>query len=141
MKDRLFLDTNVVLDLLGERISFYEPMAQIASMADRREIRLVTSALSYPTVFYVLTKFESRTVVLDKLQKFNVLTEVADLTNNILEKGLTSQFADFEDALQYYSAIRSKCNFIITRDFRGFKDSALPVMTPAEYLACRLGQF
>jgi len=139
MKDRLFLDTNVVLDLLGERIPFYEPMAQIASMADRREIRMVTSALSYPTIFYILTKYEPRKVVMDKLQKFNTLTEIADLTNNILKKGLTSQFVDFEDALQYYSAIRSKCNFIITRDFRGFKASALPVMTPAEYLASRLG--
>jgi predicted nucleic acid-binding protein len=137
VKERLFLDTNVVLDLLGERVSFYESMARIASMADRREIRLVTSALSFPTIYYILTKFESRAVVLDKLQKFKVLTEVADLTDHILGKGLASQFSDFEDSIQYFCALQSKCNLIITRDFRGFKGSAIPVMTPDEYLASR----
>ncbi len=135
MKDRLFLDTNVVLDLLGERISFYESIAKIASMADRREIRLVTSAWSFPVVYYVLSKFESPGTVLEKLLKFNVLTEIADLTENILGKGFSSQFVHFEDALQYYCALHSKCNIIITRNFKGFKESALPVMTPDEYLA------
>ncbi len=135
MKEKLFLDTNVVLDLLGERESFYKPMARIATMADNKEIQLVTAALSFPTIFYILTKFESRAIVLDKLQKFKALTDIADLTNHILNKGLVSGFSDFEDSLQYHCALQSKCNMILSRNFKGFKRSSIPVMTPDEYLA------
>ncbi|HRZ41551.1 MAG TPA: PIN domain-containing protein [Bacteroidales bacterium] len=140
MKDRVFLDTNVVLDLLGERISFYASIARIASLADRSKVQLVTSAISFPTLYYLLSKYESPRVALEKLRKFRLLTDIAELTDLILDKALNSTFTDFEDALQYYCALSTHCNIILTRDFNGFKGSALPVMTPDEYLAGRLGR-
>lgn len=51
--DRLFLDTNVVLDLLGEREPFYDAAAKIATLADKGKINLIVSVLSYATVFYL----------------------------------------------------------------------------------------
>jgi predicted nucleic acid-binding protein len=134
MIDRLFLDTNVVLDLLGERETFYDYVAKIATLADKGKVSLVVSALSYATVFYVLSKFEDNKAVKEKLGKFKVIASTSNLTDKIIEKGLTSKFIDFEDALQYYCALEMNCNLIITRNEKDFKNSDIPVMTPVEYL-------
>ena len=134
MKDRLFLDTNVVLDLLGEREQFYNSAAKIATLADKGEIELIISALSYSTVYYLLSRFEDKEVVKEKIRKFKVIAVTSDLTDKIVNKGLSSKFSDFEDALQYYCAIKMDCKILITRNARDFKESEIPVLTPDEYL-------
>lgn len=134
MKDRLFLDTNVVLDLLGEREPFYNSAARIATLADKGEIELVVSALTYSTVYYLLSRFEDKELVKEKIRKFKVIAETSDLTDKIVDKGLSSKFSDFEDSLQYYCAIKMDCKLLITRNGKDFKESAIPVMTPDEYL-------
>jgi predicted nucleic acid-binding protein len=134
MKDKLFIDTNVMLDLLGEREPFYSSIAKIATIADRGKVKLIVSALSYSTVFYLLSKFEDNEVAKEKLRKFKVISETSDLTDRIIDKGLSSKFSDFEDALQYHCALETDCNLLITRNVKDFKKSAIPVMTPDEYL-------
>ena len=134
MKDRLFLDTNVMLDLLGEREPFYDSIARIATLADKGKVKLTVSALSYSTVFYLLSKFESSEIVKEKLRKFKIISETSDLTDKIIEKGLSSNFSDFEDALQYHCALKADSNILITRNGKDFKESEIPVMTAEEYL-------
>jgi predicted nucleic acid-binding protein len=56
---RVFWDTNIMLDLLGERDPYYDDAALIATLADKKEIQLFVSALSYATVGYFLTKFSN----------------------------------------------------------------------------------
>lgn len=134
MKDKLFLDTNVVLDLLGEREPFYEYAAKIATLADRGQISLAVSALTFSTVYYVLSKFENKELVKEKIRKFKIIAETSDLTSKVIDKGLASRFQDFEDSLQYYCAVDADCNLLITRNGKDFKESAMPVLTPEEYL-------
>ncbi len=134
MKDRLFLDTNVVLDLLGERDIFYNSAAKITTLADKGKIDLVVSALSYSTVYYLLSRFEDKEQVKEKIRKFKVIVETSDLTDKIVDKGLSSKFSDFEDSLQYYCAIKMDCKILITRNGKDFKESEIPVLTPDEYL-------
>jgi predicted nucleic acid-binding protein len=134
MKDRLFLDTNVVLDLLGEREPFYNSAAKIATLADKGEIDLVVSALTYSTVYYLLSRFEDKELVKEKIRKFKVITETSDLTDKIVDKGLSSKYSDFEDSLQYYCAIKMDCKLLITRNGKDFRESEIPVLTPDEYL-------
>ena len=134
MKTRIFLDTNVMLDLLGERIPFYLSSAKIASLADKGDITLVVSALSYATVDYFLTKYQGSEKSREKLRKFKIISEISDLNESVIEKGLNSEMKDFEDSLQYFSALNSDCKIIITRNSMDFKGSAIPVMTPDEFL-------
>jgi len=135
MRTRLFLDTNVMLDLLGERIPFYDSIAQVATLADQGKITMVVSALSFATVSYFLTKYEGANNAIDKLRKFRVISEICDLDELTIEKGLNSDFSDFEDALQYFGALKSNCNIIITRNAKDFKKAQIPVMTADEFLA------
>lgn len=134
MKARLFLDTNIMLDFLGERHPYYDSIAKIATLADKGQISIVVSALSYSTVSYFLAKYETKEIAKEKLRKFKIISEICDLTEQIIEKSLNSDFADFEDSLQYYSAVTSDCNILITRNEKDFKISSMPVMTTEEYL-------
>jgi len=132
---RVFLDTNVILDLLGERVPFYDAIAKVVTLADNKKIRLVVSPLSFTTVAYVLSKFESSGLVLKKLRMFKILCEVCPVDEETIDKGLNSDFKDFEDAVQYFTALQANCSVIITRNGKDFKNSTLPVMTAEEYLS------
>lgn len=131
---KLFLDTNVTIDFIGERHPHYIHAAQILSLADQGKISLVISALTYSTTYYIVSKEEGHATTLAKLAKFKVLVQTAYLKDSIIEKGLTSSFEDFEDSLQYHSALQENCDIIITRNGKDFKTSHLPIMTPIEYL-------
>ena len=131
---KLFWDTNVMLDFLGERDPFYISSAKIATLADKRKIKIIASALSYETISYFLIKYEGIEKTKDKLRKFKVISEICELDKLIIEKGLNSDFSDFEDSLQYYSALRTECDILITRNGKDFKKSKIPVMTPDEFL-------
>jgi len=134
MKTKLFIDTNVMLDLLGERMPFYNSVAKIATLADKGQIILIASALSYATVSYFLAKFENAEKAKVKLRKFKIISQICDLNEIIIEKGLNSNFSDLEDSLQYFSALSSNCEILITRNGKDFKESQIPIMTAEEYL-------
>ena len=133
--DTLFLDTNVVIDILGEREDFYDAIAKIVSLADKGKIKLTVSALTYATAFYILSRFEAKEIVKEKIRKFKTIAKTADLTDKIIDKGLASKFTDFEDALQYFSALKTGSSIIITRNEKDFKSSEIPVFSPNEYLS------
>lgn len=135
MIPRLFIDTNIMLDFLGERHPFYEPIAKVATLSDSAKLKMIVSPISFATVNYFLCKNESSEIAKDKLRKFKILSEISKLDENTIDKGLNSDFEDFEDSLQYFSAIDSNCDIIITRNAKDFKKSLLPIMTAEEYLS------
>lgn len=135
MTQKLFLDANIALDLLGERAPHYDAAAKIASLADRKSIKIAVSALSFPIVHYVLQKFEPVQKVKDKLQKFKILVETASLNESIIDKAFNSKFEDFEDALQYFCALQVGCNVLVTRNISDFKHADIPVMTGEAFLS------
>ena len=124
-----------MMDLLSARVPFYNSIAKITSLADKGEIKMIVSALSYTTVNYLLSKIDNVDITRDKLRKFKIISEVAVLDEEIIEKGLNSNFSDFEDAVQYFSALKANCKIIVTRNTKDFKESRLPIMTPEEFLA------
>ena len=132
---RIFIDTNVLLDLLAQRVPFFDSIARLATLADQKKLILVASPLSFTTVDYVLNKYESSESVLNKLRKFKIICEVCEVNEETVEKGLNSNFKDFEDSIQYYSAVQSNCSIIITRNGKDFKNSNIPIMTAEEYLS------
>ncbi|MCH6199295.1 PIN domain-containing protein [Aquiflexum sp. LQ15W] len=134
MKDKVFLDTKVVVDLLGEREPYYDAAAKIATLADKGKIEIFVSASTYSTVYHLLSRFENKTQVKEKIRKFKLIAQTCDLTDNIIDKGLSSNFNDFEDALQYYCALKMDCKIMITRNGKDFKESEIPVLSPDEYL-------
>ena len=134
MMQRLYFDTNVMLDFFMMRELFWMPIARIVSFAEKKKVTVVVSPISFATVSYLLEKIESQNRVLEKLRNFRILCEVSSTNGQTIDKALNSEFSDFEDALQYFCAIESKCDIIITRNGKDFKESILPVMNANEYL-------
>ena len=132
---RIFLDTNVILDLLGERVPFFDSIAKVATLADQKKLTLIVSPLSFTTMNYVLNKYETSKSVLNKLRKFKIICEVCEVNEETIDKALNSSFKDFEDAVQYFCALQSNCSIIITRNGKDFKHSTIPIMTAEEYLS------
>ena len=131
---KVFIDTNILIDFLGEREPFYDAAARIVSRADRKEIELLVSSLSYATASYILMRYNPREMVMDKMKKFTPLCTVTGVGMEDVNEALYSVFLDFEDALQYFSALRAEAAVIVTRNKKDFLASALPVYTPDEYL-------
>lgn len=132
---KVLIDTNVVLDLLAKRKPYHIESLQLFSLADKREVDLVISALSIVNVHYILSERmkvkDSRSI----LGKFKVLVNSHDLNDKIIDLALNdNNFKDFEDAIQYYTALESQCDLIVTRNLRDFKESVIPVLSPKEYL-------
>jgi len=134
VKNIVFLDTNVVIDALSYRPPFGEAASAIFSLADSKKIRLSVSAVTFTTADYVLSKYYGHDVTISKLRRFKTLCKIVALDQEIIEKALDSEFVDFEDAVQYYSALNGSAEIIITRNTKDFIASGLPVIDPAGYL-------
>ena len=131
---RLFLDTNIVVDLLDRREPFCHDAVRLFTMAYRKQVQPFVSPMTFSTASFLLHKHGSEGVH-NLLFNFRQLARVAAADERTVDDSLASQFKDFEDAMQYYTALRAKADFIITRNGKDFKGSRLPVMTAAEYLA------
>jgi len=134
--NRLLIDTNIVIDLLSKRDKFYDEAAELFSRADKKELELTISALTFANTNYILSKLKSPKEAREILRKFKVLVKLLSLDDKITELALSdTKFPDFEDGLQYYSALENQIDIIITRNKKDFKNSKIPVLTAKEFLA------
>lgn len=130
---KIFVDTNIVLDLLEKRANFFEEAQELFTLADRKQVTLYVSALTIANAHFLLHKhlrMEARKI----LAKFKIIVTILPVDDKILDLSLVSDFKDFEDAIQYYTAIENEMELIITRNKRDFRNVRLPVLTAREYL-------
>lgn len=132
---KVFLDTNILLDtlVLRDNPMFAQNAATILSLGDNGTIELYMSALSVPTVAYVLKSMSSsakKTIIRELMDIVKVLPSLPEHVSNMLE----SQMTDIEDALQVQSAMEGGCDVIVTRNNQDFKLSEIPAITPDDFL-------
>lgn len=130
----LLIDTNIIVDLLAKRKNFYQEAQELFTLADEQEIKLHISSLTFANTHYLLSKELNSNEARKVLIKFKLLVSILALDDRILELALSSDFNDFEDAIQYYTAVENQLDIIITRNKKDFKTSKLPVLTAKEYL-------
>lgn len=131
---RLFLDTNIVVDVLERREPHCQDAVRLFTMAYNKQVQLVVSPITYSTASFLLRKHGPEGVR-NLLSNFRQLSRVATTNEKTVDDSLASQFKDFEDAMQYYTAVKAKADVIITRNVKDFAASKLPVMTATEFLA------
>ncbi len=130
----ILLDTNIVLDLLAAREPFYAEAAELFSLADKKSIKLSVSALSFANIHYILSKFINDQEARKILRNFKVIVSVLPLDEKIVDLALNSDFKDFEDSIQYFTAIENAQKLIVTRNKSDFKHSKIPIMTAGEFI-------
>lgn len=136
--DKIFLDTNVIIDSLGTRVPFDEDADIILSLADKKLIEALISSLSFSNIYYILRKSINPGVLIEKLKTLSTITTTLNVNSKIIQLALNSDFKDFEDTIQYYTAIEGKANIIVTRNLKDFSKSEIPVLTPEDYIKTRI---
>lgn len=132
---KLFIDANVVLNLILKRQPFFDNIAEILTVAENKNYTLCLSSVTFVNVNYIASKFTDKKNVLESLKKLRILFDVLSVSETEIDKALYSNFNDFEDAVQHYCALKNNCDYIITRDSKDFKNSEIPALTPTEFLA------
>lgn len=131
----LFIDTNIVIDLLSQREPFFEEAAQLFSLADTNQVKLSVSALTIANASYTLLKQLEPNKAKSVLRKLRLILKVLPLNDKIIGLALDDDtFSDFEDGLQYFTALEDGQDLIITRNLKDFKNSKLPTMTAKQFI-------
>jgi predicted nucleic acid-binding protein len=134
--EHVFIDTDVIIDFLTDRKPFSTEAAKVFSLIDQKKIKGCVSSLSFSNLYYVLRKFRPHKKVISSLQDLSELVDILKVDNDIIKSALLSDFKDFEDSIQYYTAQENKkIDCIITKNIKDYKDTYLPVMTPETFLA------
>ncbi len=132
---KLFIDTNIVIDLLSRREPFYDEAATLFSLADKKEIELTVSSISFANTSYVLLRQMDSNKAKSILRKLRLIVKILSLDDKIIGLALNDEnFSDFEDGLQYFTALENGQDLIITRNLKDFKNSKLPVLTAKQFI-------
>jgi predicted nucleic acid-binding protein len=133
--DNIYLDTDVILDLITDREPFSEQIATIFQMAEGQNLKVYISPLSLSNAYYILRKVATHKKILEVFQHLMKIVKISSINENVVERAVYSVFSDFEDALQNFSAENSPgIKLILTRNVKDYKHSSLAVMTPEMYL-------
>jgi predicted nucleic acid-binding protein len=132
--EKVFVDSDIILDLLSAREPHYKYAAELFSLADKGSLKVYVSSLSFANVNYILSKQDSTIQSRKQLLKFKTLVFVLPVNDKILDLALTSDFKDFEDSIQYYTAIENGLTILLTRNLKDYKMAEITIMTAEQYL-------
>ena len=134
MSKRVFVDSDIILDLLAKRELFYDNAAKIFMRAHEKKIELFTSAVVLANVFYILRKINGNEETKRQIRNLRLLVHILPINQNIVDMALNSKINDFEDGLQYFAAKENNIPVIITRNTRDYKEKDMAILSTEEYI-------
>lgn len=135
MASKIFVDTDVIIDLLVDRQPHADAASIIFDLADKKRIKLYASSICLNNVHYIVRKElgdkKTRAIIGDLLE----LVEILSVSSQDIENAVNSEFKDFEDAIQYSVALGGKdISAIVTRNTKDYKKSQIPVFNTDTYV-------
>ena len=130
----VFIDTNIIIDVLDQREKFFEASSNILSLGAENKIELYATALTMANCIYILRKplgYDGAVACINTLKEY---IHISPLTQSEFDKAFSESSPDVEDLLQYYSANAADCDVVITRNGKHFPSTGLPILTPTEFL-------
>lgn len=132
---KVFLDTNILIDLIANRKPFNKWAIEIFSKSEKKELTLYASSHSIATTHYLMKKFINENKLREIINNLLDYVIIIAVDNSILKKSLKSNIVDFEDAIQNYCATTIENVYgIITRNKKDYKKSELSTFSPDEFL-------
>ncbi len=132
---RVFVDTNVLLDVLVKRRQFYAESAAIWTLAEQGKIHGLVSAVSFTNVYYIVRRLRDHRTAMAAVKLLRDTFGPVACDGQVINQAIDAGAKDFEDAVQYFSALRGDAACIVSRDPGHFPRSDLAVLSPAEFLA------
>ncbi len=135
MTDHVLIDTDVLLDFFFDRQPFSEFAAEVLDHCEEKSINGFTTAVIICNVYYLLRKTDKHEIIVEKLKQLLTIIDIVKMDKEVVFDALNSEFKDFEDGLQNFSAVQNgEIRIILTRNIKDFKKSKLAVLTPESYL-------
>jgi len=131
---KVFLDANVLIDVVQNRIDFVDASSKVLQLGLDNDCELCASDITFTTVSYYARKNRSTEQLYEVLQSLREFIDIAPSGKNAIDWALQHKSKDFEDAVQYYTALRSGAEFIVSRNVRDYPHNDIPVVTPLEFL-------
>ena len=132
---RVFLDINVILDVLANREPFADEAEAVLRQVEARAIEGLVAAHTITTLHFLLAKYVGKAKVRKVLTDLLHVVRVVPVDEDRIRHALAMNWTDFEDAVQAACAEKAEAEYFVTRDKRGFKKSPVKIVTPAELLA------
>lgn len=134
-KEQIFLDSDVILDLLMEREPHFQYAVRLFLKIQDKEVSAFTSPVVIANLFYILNRHFNRKMAVQSLIKLKSLVKIIDCGERVIMQALSSDFKDFEDAIQYYTALEGNVHTLITRNVKDYKTASITIITPLEYIS------
>jgi len=133
--NHIFVDTDIILDVVTGRLPHSLEASSLFTLMEEGQIKSSASSLSFSNINYVLRKFATHQKVISNLKVLSELLHILSVDESMIKLALQSDFKDFEDAIQYHTALSDPdIDVIITRNIKDFKEAELPVMSPETFL-------
>lgn len=131
----VFLDSNIILDILLKNADFYEESKKVLELSDSKPIDFYVSAASITDIFYILNKrLNNKEETKRHLQDLLEIVSVEGIDEACIKNALNSSWKDFEDAVQHESSIQIGADYLVTRNTDDFKSSMVRIISPSEFL-------
>jgi predicted nucleic acid-binding protein len=131
----IFVDTNIVLDVLTHRQPYFKDAAEIWTLCETGELQAHISVISFNNIFYVARKLRGKETAYHMLGLLRGVFHPVSLDGQGIQQAMDAGLADFEDAIQFHAAIRCAADVLITRNPGHFPNSGPPILSPREFLA------
>ena len=139
MEYKLFVDSDVVIDFFTDRAPHVNTASELFELNEQDLIKLYISAVSINNIYYIVRKFLGHKKTLEVIELLSEMTEIIGTTKNEIIQALKNDFSDYENSVQYSSALTIKgLDAIITRNIKGYKNTSISVMTPLNFLKMKM---
>jgi predicted nucleic acid-binding protein len=138
MVSKLFIDSDVVIDFFTDREPHANPASELFELNERNEVKLYLSAISINNIYYIVRRYLGHKKTLGVIEELVDMAEIIGTTKKEIIQALKNDFKDYEDSIQYSSALTIEdVEAIITRNVKDYRCSKIAVMTPLHYLKMR----
>ncbi|MHC6203640.1 PIN domain-containing protein [Breznakiellaceae bacterium SP9] len=132
---KVLFDTNTIVDIITEREPFFKQSYDVFALAAREYIEGIVSANSITDVYYIVRRIlKDAPLTLGSIKGITKAIHIVDTKVQDICEAMVSNFSDFEDAVVAAVAKRECADFIVTRNIKDFAASAVPAVTPEEFL-------
>jgi len=132
MISKVFIDSDVILDVATEREPFFGDSQAVLALAEAGVFLPYTSPNSITTIYYIYKKLSSSVEARNFIKDLIEIVHVAGVDNEVIVHALESRFFDFEDSVRHFCAVRNRCDFIVTRNTTDYSFSEVQVLNPKE---------
>lgn len=125
----------MAVDLLVKREPFFQAAQEFFTLVEEGRVVGGVSVLAFDNIHHLVRKLNGAPGARRAVQEFRAMVQVLAVDEKIIDRALASNFPDFEDAVQYHTALEYGMEAVVTRNLRDFKRSKIPVLTPSDLLS------